>query len=441
MTTTQELQDELEKCLDTIQTHPSCQQTRQTLYNICKNILNNPNDQKFRKIRASVQKFQERIVQVNGALDFLLHCGFEIHPNTVSDIVVMNENTVNAYLILGNNHFDEVVLRIAETMLKVYPISIEVILHVYHSNLTSFHVLIDCFTTIDQLKNKIIEICPIQLPHEHELKFELMKRRYREEDDTEYEEYEVLTDDYYDERLFTRRSARQIGLTINSKIRIRSAYHEIEDNDDDEEEEEEDQEDGYQSFEADDSAETSDHSTDGYQQQQFQQPKHHMNNNTKLLENKVKKYKSKIEELNRQLYDSDKQHKRSFDKAAQQLQLKLLQQEIENKKQKQYISKLEKQMELLRGNTDQLHKLSITELIDLQKDVEQSRTRIQSCIENKWIEIDESICCVVCRDVRKSILFTPCNHLCVCEECSSHCRTCPLCRSHIQNRVKVFMYS
>ena len=54
-------------------------------------------------------------------------------------------------------------------------------------------------------------------------------------------------------------------------------------------------------------------------------------------------------------------------------------------------------------------------------------------------EVNELLC-VVCMDEKRRVLLTPCNHYCVCENCSLRLRgLCPVCRRHIDRSVVVFL--
>ena len=54
-------------------------------------------------------------------------------------------------------------------------------------------------------------------------------------------------------------------------------------------------------------------------------------------------------------------------------------------------------------------------------------------------EVNELLC-VVCMDEKRRVLLTPCNHYCVCENCSLRLRgLCPMCRRHIDRSVVVFL--
>lgn len=54
----------------------------------------------------------------------------------------------------------------------------------------------------------------------------------------------------------------------------------------------------------------------------------------------------------------------------------------------------------------------------------------------------EDLVCVVCLHEEKSILLRPCNHVCLCKECSSNkegISHCPICRERIESREPVFL--
>ena len=51
--------------------------------------------------------------------------------------------------------------------------------------------------------------------------------------------------------------------------------------------------------------------------------------------------------------------------------------------------------------------------------------------------------CVICDERQKCILFLPCKHVCTCSECSDlnvlYSRKCPLCRTIIERKLKIFL--
>ncbi len=55
--------------------------------------------------------------------------------------------------------------------------------------------------------------------------------------------------------------------------------------------------------------------------------------------------------------------------------------------------------------------------------------------------LEEAKKCVVCLDASKTVRFAPCNHICCCEKCglaADALKACPLCRSVIATREKLF---
>ena len=53
-------------------------------------------------------------------------------------------------------------------------------------------------------------------------------------------------------------------------------------------------------------------------------------------------------------------------------------------------------------------------------------------------EIDENEECCICMDSRRSIVFLPCGHVCVCNTCSKDLIQCPLCRVRIQQKIIIY---
>lgn len=51
-------------------------------------------------------------------------------------------------------------------------------------------------------------------------------------------------------------------------------------------------------------------------------------------------------------------------------------------------------------------------------------------------ELEQQLCSV-CRDAKKTVLFLPCNHVCVCEGCRERLRPyrCPICQEPVQSHV------
>lgn len=71
------------------------------------------------------------------------------------------------------------------------------------------------------------------------------------------------------------------------------------------------------------------------------------------------------------------------------------------------------------------------------------RTRFFSALKNEHREdFHTSWCtsntCKVCLLEHACIVLLPCRHFCLCDSCSERCADCPLCRSHVDCKLKVF---
>jgi hypothetical protein len=96
--------------LDQIAPHSQHNHTRNTLYNIIKNIVQHPDDKTFTRIKIDVSKFKERITNVSGGMDFLLLVGFTIHqsekpPGVIQQYLV---SIIFIFLMCSNGHQEEI---------------------------------------------------------------------------------------------------------------------------------------------------------------------------------------------------------------------------------------------------------------------------------------------------------------------------------------------
>mmetsp|Transcript_16803 Transcript_16803/g.54251 ORF Transcript_16803/g.54251 Transcript_16803/m.54251 type:complete len:480 (-) Transcript_16803:299-1738(-) len=82
---------------------------------------------------------------------------------------------------------------------------------------------------------------------------------------------------------------------------------------------------------------------------------------------------------------------------------------------------------------DGLLEASIPAMARLQAETHR-RTRIATKMLHSELE---NQLCVVCRDAKKTVLFLPCSHICVCETCRGRLRPyrCPMCQEPVQNFV------
>lgn len=67
-------------------------------------------------------------------------------------------------------------------------------------------------------------------------------------------------------------------------------------------------------------------------------------------------------------------------------------------------------------------------------------TRKKNQRKKKRLEqLKETLLCIVCKDSKREILFTPCNHICCCEDCGQKIiNHCVYCKAVIQSKIKVY---
>lgn len=54
------------------------------------------------------------------------------------------------------------------------------------------------------------------------------------------------------------------------------------------------------------------------------------------------------------------------------------------------------------------------------------------------LDAENRLLCIVCSDHARTTALIPCGHMCVCEDCESGLKDCPLCRTHATGRLRVF---
>lgn len=52
---------------------------------------------------------------------------------------------------------------------------------------------------------------------------------------------------------------------------------------------------------------------------------------------------------------------------------------------------------------------------------------------------DGESCCIICEDNASIIMFMPCNHISFCKQCATLLNECPLCKKHIDHKIRVFV--
>jgi hypothetical protein len=83
---------------------------------------------------------------------------------------------------------------------------------------------------------------------------------------------------------------------------------------------------------------------------------------------------------------------------------------------------LQKQMDIIKGNPDQIITPSQNEIAVQSPEV--SNVKVEECL--------------VCLTEERQLACLPCGHLCTCVSCGYALRTCPICREKIQSFVRIY---
>jgi len=78
----------------------------------------------------------------------------------------------------------------------------------------------------------------------------------------------------------------------------------------------------------------------------------------------------------------------------------------------------------------------------LRFDLEDGFASVQAAgaasVQAAGADIDDSKLCVVCMEKAATMAMVPCGHLCACEEDATLLNTCPICRTPVQSRQRIF---
>jgi hypothetical protein len=119
---------------------------------------------------------------------------------------------------------------------------------------------------------------------------------------------------------------------------------------------------------------------------------------------------------------------------------------LKEKKEKEIINKLNREKDIINKEKDRINKEK--EILNKEKDrinkekeiLKLSFKQINSnVLENNINDYNE---CKICLNEISNIAFIPCGHTISCNKCSEiiikSTKKCPLCRSHINNTLKIF---
>ena len=107
------------------------------------------------------------------------------------------------------------------------------------------------------------------------------------------------------------------------------------------------------------------------------------------------------------------------------------------------ISLLNKELTLLRGKIDgsTIDSMNLIEIEELEKQLNATLSKTASRRASIHRKDARENLCHECVKNDKCVLLMPCNHLCICEPCSTRADNCPLCKTGITNKVKVLSNS
>ena len=78
-----------------------------------------------------------------------------------------------------------------------------------------------------------------------------------------------------------------------------------------------------------------------------------------------------------------------------------------------------------------------TDSFTITSNVELLRKQLFEANEELNKEKDKSVC-VVCLDNKRDVVLKPCNHFCLCSDCSKVLKECPMCKKKIRKKEKIF---
>lgn len=122
---------------------------------------------------------------------------------------------------------------------------------------------------------------------------------------------------------------------------------------------------------------------------------------------------------------------------------RLLQYEEEAEAMKSELFVLREKMQLYEGSDELIQSIVSREKCD--EYISAFRVRLEKFVGQREritkTQCEAQLNCVVCRDRVKSIMFTPCHHLCICHQCHSNHQfsKCPICRNDVAQYLTVYL--
>jgi len=144
----------------------------------------------------------------------------------------------------------------------------------------------------------------------------------------------------------------------------------------------------------------------------------------------------------------NKEQVETLQKSIQLLTNEIKEVKIDNEKLRVENDQIKKDLEKERRENKNIIKRSQTiekrlekangEIVKQAATVENHATAART-LRNKLDTLERKSECVVCQSREKVILFTPCNHVQCCQSCADKVVSCPVCRTVIQTKIKIFI--
>lgn len=97
---------------------------------------------------------------------------------------------------------------------------------------------------------------------------------------------------------------------------------------------------------------------------------------------------------------------------------------------------LNQRIKLLTGRSEEINSMPLKDLRKVYKQLQDGMYEMKKAMEQRTTT---SHICIACQERERNIVLLPCKHLCLCSACSPAVRDkCPLCRTEIQEHLKIF---
>jgi hypothetical protein len=148
---------------------------------------------------------------------------------------------------------------------------------------------------------------------------------------------------------------------------------------------------------------------------------------------------SEVNELVQQMKQQKEQYEKRLTALEEKCRAKIKAAQEQIGKQHEIAKTLRVQLQRQTGQI--ATQLQVPELLLLQQEIIHAHSLVQMALQQKFDDFEEELLCVICKETRRTMLFLPCKHLCVCQDCSPKVESeCVICRQQITDRVRVYAF-